>query len=176
MRVAVGSTNPVKVEAVAAVIRRVWPEAVVESVEVPSGVGEQPVGDADGRRGALNRARRAREARRADVGVGLEGAITETEMGPTTVGWCVIVDAAGRMGVSSSGHVRIPRPAARRALEGRELGLAMDELTGIRDVKRRMGAIGVLTDGLLDRRSAYEHAVKLALAPFLRPDLYAEEG
>ena len=41
MLIAVGSTNPVKIAAVADVVRRVWPEATVQGVETPSGVSAQ---------------------------------------------------------------------------------------------------------------------------------------
>ena len=44
-RVAVGSTNQVKVGAVAAVLARVAARATVESVAVPSSVPDQPFGE-----------------------------------------------------------------------------------------------------------------------------------
>ena len=68
----------------------------------------------------------------------------------------------------------MPLPPAVAALvrSGVELGEAMDALTGARDTKRGVGAVGVLTRGLVDRQRAYEAIVAYALAPFLTPEYW----
>jgi non-canonical (house-cleaning) NTP pyrophosphatase len=38
--------------------------------------------------------------------------------------------------------------------------------------KRGQGTVGILTDGLIDRPSYYEHAILLALTMWIRPDVY----
>ena len=43
---------------------------------------------------------------------------------------------------------------------------------GLHDVKRGIGAVGVLTAGLVDRRRAYEVLVAYALAPWLARDWF----
>lgn len=53
MKIAVGSTHPVKMQTVVDVAERAFPGAVVESVAVPSGVPDQPQGDAQARAGAF---------------------------------------------------------------------------------------------------------------------------
>jgi inosine/xanthosine triphosphatase len=113
---------------------------------------------------ALNRAQAVLERSDAEWGFGLEGGIVETEFGVMTNAWCVVVDRSGRIGVGGSANMLLPRVVAERVLAGRELGEAMDEYASIQDVKRKMGAIGVLTRGLVDRQGAYEYIVKLALA------------
>ena len=65
MRVAIGSTNPVKCNAVRAVLSPLFPGASFVTVDVPSGVAAQPWGDVETRTGAHNRARAARAAARA---------------------------------------------------------------------------------------------------------------
>ena len=55
---------------------------------------------------------------------------------------------------------------------GMELGHAMDRLIGAHNTKQGAGAVGILTDGLVDRQRAYEVLVSYALAPFLTPALY----
>ena len=65
-RVAVGSTNPVKIAAVAAVLARCGWTASVVGVAVASGVRDQPFGDAETIRGATQRARAALTAGDAD--------------------------------------------------------------------------------------------------------------
>ncbi|HEY5121187.1 MAG TPA: DUF84 family protein, partial [Acidimicrobiales bacterium] len=50
---------------------------------------------------------------------------------------------------------------------GMELGHAMDAVTGEHEVKRGVGAVGVLTRGLVTRQAAYEMLVAYALVPLL---------
>ncbi len=167
MLVAIGSTNPVKVRAVENVLRQVFDDVEFVAREVPSGIAAQPVGNEETRRGALNRARAVREVAEADWGIGLEGGIIQSEMGTMTTAWCVIVDRSGSLGVGGASNMLLPEAVAARVLGGMELGEAMDEYASIQDVKHKMGAIGILTKGLIDRQQAYEVIVKFALAPFL---------
>lgn len=171
----VGSTNPVKVAAVRAVLERVAPNARILSMSVPSTVRDQPFGDDETIRGALARARGAREAAGAELGIGIEGGVVEVASDRTlrTCAWAAVVDAAGRQGVG--GSLAMPLPPAVATLirdTGLELGVAMDRLTGEQNTKHRQGAVGILTAGLVDRQAAYEVLVTYALAPFLTSQLW----
>ncbi len=172
MKVAVGSNNPVKIEAVAHVLNRVYHGLEVIGLEVLSEVSDQPWGDEETRQGAVNRAQRALAEAEADLGVGLEGGIIETEYGLMTCAWCAIVNQQGVVGLGGGVNILLPPPVALALKEGRELGTAMDQLTGLTDTKRKMGAVGILTDGLSNRQEAYEHLVKMALVRFLSPQFY----
>ncbi len=167
MRIAIGSTNPVKIRAVENIVRQKFADAEFIAQEVPSGIPAQPIGNEETRRGALNRARAVLEATGADWGAGLEGGVIQTEMGTMTTAWCVIVDRAGRIGVGGASNMLLPESIAARVFGGTELGEAMDEYASVKDVKHGLGAIGILTGGLIDRQGAYEVLVKFALAPFL---------
>lgn len=167
MQIAVGSTNPVKIRAVTNIARKIYPRAQISGIEVPSGVPAQPRGDKQTQRGAINRARAARQALRADWGVGLEGGILENKYGTMTCAWVAIVDRTGHIGIGGSTNMLLPRQIASHVKRGAELGDAMDEFAKIRGVKRKMGAIGVLTKGLFDRRKSYEFLFALAAARFL---------
>ncbi len=101
-KVAVGSTNPTKVEAVRRIFSQAYPGSEVMGLSVPSGVPDQPIGDEATRQGALNRAHAALEAARADLGLGLEGGVVFTPQGAFTMGWVAIVDRHGRVGLSQS--------------------------------------------------------------------------
>lgn len=173
--IAAGSTNPVKIAAVRAATARAFPAAQVVGLSVDSGVPDQPWGDAETRRGALNRARAVLAATGADLGVGLEGGMLETEMGLMTCAWCVIVDPDGRMGVGGGVHMLVPPSVARALRAGGELGPAMDQLTGRHNTKQAQGAVGILTGGLSDRQSAYQQLVAMALAPFVQAKYYPVE-
>ena len=172
MKVAVGSTNPIKIAAVRSVMQRVWPEVQVEGVSVPSGVSEMPMSEAEMIAGAQNRAMAARERLSADLGVGLEGGLHEETFGWTLQGWVMVVDGNGRSGLG--GGTRLPLPAGimARVIAGEELGPIMDDLLGTENVKQKGGAIGALTAGLLMRQDAFAHSVAYALAPFVAPHFY----
>ncbi|MFZ9898596.1 MAG: inosine/xanthosine triphosphatase [Gemmatimonadaceae bacterium] len=172
-RVAVGSRNPVKGAAVRAVLARVAPAAVIEAVAAASGVPDQPFGDAETIAGARTRARAAREATDADLGVGLEGGVVDGPEGMRTCAWCVVVDRDGREGVGGSLAMPLPDAVARMIRGGMELGHAMDALVAADGTKYGAGAVGILTAGQIDRQGAYEVLVTYALAPFLRAELYA---
>lgn len=167
MKIAIGSTNPTKVRAARNILKKIYPRAVFFALDVASGVPGQPHGDTQTRCGAVNRARAVRQVARADLGVGLEAGIIKTEYGAMTCAWVAIVDRAGRVGIGGSTNMLLPDDVARRLQAGAELGEAMDEFANIADVKRKMGAIGVLTRGLSNRQRAYEEIVKLAVVRFL---------
>lgn len=174
--IAVGSTNPVKVGAVRAVLGRVWPDASVEGIAVESTVRDQPIGDEETIRGAVARAAAARASLDADLGVGIEGGVVEEPDGSMrTCAWAAIVDATGRRGVGGSLAMPLPTVVAEMVRSGTELGHAMDALTGSHGTKHGQGAVGILTGGLVDRQQAYEVLVSYAVAPFLARDLYSAD-
>ena len=172
-RVVVGSTNPVKINAVASVVQRVWPGAHITGVAVESGVSVQPRSDDEAVAGATNRARAALALHPADLGVGLEGNTVETAFGMFSTGWAAVVDPHGLQGIGSSGRFPLPPIITTRVRQGYELGPLIDELTGGVNTKQGQGAVGVLSQGRMLRQQALEMAVLYALAPFLHP-LYTE--
>ncbi len=89
-----------------------------------------------------------------------------------TTAWCAILDIHDHWGVGGNACVLLPEAVAERVRQGLELGDAMDWLTQRHDTKHQNGAIGILTDDLETRQSAYETIVRMALAPFRRPQWY----
>lgn len=172
MRIAIGSTNPVKCNAVRAVLSSLYPDAEFVAVEVPSGVSPQPWGDVETRTGALNRARAALRQTGADLAAGLEGGVQDSEFGLMTSAWCVLVDGQGRVGVGGNSCTLLPPVIADQLRQGIELGAAMDQLVQRYNTRQHNGAIGILTRDLETRQSAYENIIRLALAPFQNPDWY----
>lgn len=172
MKIAVGSTNPVKVAAVRSVIERVWPTVEVVALAVPSGVAAMPMSDADCLAGARNRARAAQSASGAMLGIGLEGGVNQEAAGLMLLGWVAVVDGDGREGVGGGARLPLPAPIAKRILAGAELGPIMDELLGQENVKQKGGAVGALTAGLVLRQETFALAVAYALAPFVSARFY----
>ena len=172
--IVVGSTNPVKIAAVRAVLERAGSRAEVVGLAVASGVSDQPVGVAETIRGATQRARAVLAASDADFGVGLEGGVVEDDGIMRTCAWAAVVGRDGRVGTGGSLAMPLPSRVAALVREGVELGHAMDRVTGSHDTKRGAGAVGILTAGLVDRQRAYEALVAYALAPFVTSELYDE--
>ena len=174
VRVVVGSGNPVKIAAVRAVIERVVTSADVVGIDVASGVPLQPFGDVETQRGAETRARAALARGDASLSIGIEGGVVELpDGGMRTCAWAVAVDRAGTVGVGGSLAVPLPDVVARRIRAGEELGHAMDAVANAIGTKHGLGAVGILTAGLIDRQRAYESLVTYALAPWLAADYFA---
>jgi inosine/xanthosine triphosphatase len=171
-RAAVGSTNPAKVQAVRRILAQLAPGCAVDAIEVPSGVGAMPLGEAAVRAGALARARAALERTGADVAFGLEGGAILDDTDAWLTGHVVAVTHDGKMGEAAWGRMQLPRVAAERLRGGEELGDIIDDLFSRNESKRQAGAIGILTDGAMTRTDAFAYLVAMACAPFLHPDLY----
>ncbi|KPL87808.1 MAG: inosine/xanthosine triphosphatase [Ardenticatenia bacterium] len=174
--VVVGSRNPVKVAAVQAAFAKLGDAWEVRAVDAPSGVSPQPIGHAETRRGARNRAQAALAAYpNAEFGVGLEGGVFEYDGEWYTGAWCAIVDRDGRVGWAGGGLILLPPAVVEGLRAGHELGTLMDRLSDEHNTKQKMGAIGLLTNGLVGRQETYEHLVLRALARWRRPEWFESE-
>jgi len=170
LRIVVGSTNPVKVGAVAEAFRKYWSECEVVGIGVRSGVGEQPMSELETMRGARNRAMRC--IRNADYGVGLEGGVCTIENKMFECAWVAIIDKDGKLGLAGGLYFELPANIAEEIRKGGELGPLMDKLTGKSNVKQGAGAIGIFTKGELDRKAAYVQIVLSALIKFVSPEWF----
>jgi len=172
LKIAVGSLNPLKLEAVKSILDQAGMGDEFISVAVESGVSHTPLSNSETIAGARRRAEEARAASGADWGIGLEGGMNRVAGEWFTCVWCVIADGTAE---SAGGgvHFQLP-PAVVRAIleEGLEMGPAMDRLAGTTMSKRKMGAEGLLTEGLIDRKTTFEIAVIYALAPRLSQEYY----
>jgi inosine/xanthosine triphosphatase len=171
---AVGSTNPAKVEAVRRILGQLAPGCVLEAIEVPSGVGAMPLGEAAVRAGALTRARAALERTGAEVAFGLEGGAILDGQEAWLTGHVVAVTRDGKLGEAAWGRMLLPRVASERLRGGEELGDIIDDLFARKESKRQAGAIGILTEGAMSRTDAFAYLVAMACAPFLHPNLYGD--
>ena len=166
MDVAVGSTNPVKVDAVERTLEKFEP--TVTPVAVDSAVPEQPWSIEETVSGAENRARRAFVESDAEFGVGLEGGVARLEgvSGLSLIMWAAVTDGS-RLEQGGGPTLRLPNDIAQRLEAGAELGPVMDERLGTDGIAERHGAAGVLTDGLTSRSQALGEAVACAFGPFV---------
>jgi inosine/xanthosine triphosphatase len=183
MKFIVGTTNPAKLSCVMAVVNQVFPVAgspgpvnheswtlnEVRGVNVESGVSYQPFSVEETRAGAANRAKAAMAIEPdCDYAVGLEGGVEVIGDQYFECGWiCVIHRESGRVGWGSSARFELSKKIVSQLRAGKELAEVMSALSGVENVGRREGAMGILTDGNLTRTAAYAHGVIFAFAPFL---------
>ncbi|MDI3482768.1 MAG: inosine/xanthosine triphosphatase [Candidatus Methanomethylophilaceae archaeon] len=170
-KIGVGSENPVKLRAVKAVLERLFVSVDVLPVPVDNSVGEQPMGERI-REGAYNRAIAALMDN--DFGVGIEAGVFEMEDGLYDVQWCAIVDQDGNISYGAGPAFRYPDRIAEAIRNGLSVGKAFPKVYGTERLGRSEGAIGFLTDGLLNRQKLTEQAVMAAMVPRLRKELYEE--
>ncbi len=164
----IASKNPVKIEATKAGFQRMFHEESFdfEAVSVPSNVSDQPMTHEETRKGASNRAENAKfQFPKADYWVGIEGGIHDDPFGMQAYAWIVVL-SAHKTGQSQTALFYLPEPIANLVRDGIELGEADDIYFGRSNSKQKDGAVGILTNGQIDRKQYYEHAMTLALIPF----------
>ena len=177
MRIIVGSQNPVKLEAVSVAFASFFQEVCfeVQPVSVPSGVSTQPLSDAETLTGATNRAKAARELEGdADFWVGIEGGLHPSpgEVNAYLSFSWVVVLGRNQIGRGRSASYELPKAISDLIRQGMELGDADDLIFGVSGSKRDSGGVGLLTEGRVTRSQFYAEAVKLALIPFVNPELF----
>ncbi|WP_210364882.1 DUF84 family protein [Bacillus sp. REN3] len=164
MRVAIGSKNPAKILAVEEAFKFLSAEVI--SIDAHSGVSEQPMSDDETIKGAVNRALEAAERGEAQIGIGLEGGVQQTHYGLVLCNWGAL--AAKGMEPLIAGGARIPLPEeiAKRLLAGEELGPVMDEYARKRNVRKNEGAVGIFTEGQVNRSEMFLHVMKLLVGQY----------
>lgn len=157
-RIIVASKNPVKLNATLSGFQRMFPneEFTVEGVAAESGVSDQPMTDDETLTGAQNRVANARSLQPdADYWVGLEGGIEKKVSGMQAFAWMAIESKDGLSGRGRTGVFFLPPKVATLIDEGMELGDADDVVFGRTNSKQEGGAIGLLTDNVIDRAGYY---------------------
>lgn len=148
---------------------------------VETTVPAMPMNDWELMQGARERALAVRDQlqakrREADLYVGLEGGFhsisIEGEWHTFLRGWAYATDGKdGAFGATPS--ISVPASLAKKVIEGRrELGLVIDEVAGIQDVRSRQGAWGILSRDLVTRAMSFEVALVAAFAPFYNKAMY----
>lgn len=174
MKIAVGSENPVKINAVSHAFALVWPKKKfkVIGVKVASGVSDQPMSDEESIKGAVARAKKSLKIGKADYGVGLEGGIHQIGKRWFDCGWIVVTDKKGTIGIGSSARMETPQIMIKMIKKGMELGDVGDKLFNRKNSKQAEGHFGLMTDGVVTRKDGYTQAVVMALSRFIHPEVF----
>ena len=169
MKVVVGSRNPAKIKGVKRAYVKVFGEVDIVGVSVSSMVSQQPLSLEETFIGALNRAREAlRRVKDREHGVGVEAGWLNIYGIWLDIQITVIVDRNGRIGVGFSPAFPLPTYAVKRVLkENVEMEVVFEEVSGIRRIGEKEGAIGFLTKSMVSREDLTYYATLMALIPFM---------
>lgn len=164
-RIAVGSSNPAKIEAVRRAFGELYPDAFeLQSVETDGGLS-QPWDEESTRAGALHRARAALAGvTDAGWGIGLEGGMVRDDSGILVTSWIAACRSDGSTGLARTAGFYLPPEIADAVREGGELAKAWARIRGIEHVGRKDGTVGLLTHGRFPRARLYAEGVVLAVA------------
>ena len=135
MDIAVGSANQVKVSAVRSVMERVSRNRALAAL-----------GD-------------------HDMAVGIEAGVFEMLDGLYDIQHCTIVSRDGRETYGHGSGFRYPDAIAALVRGGMTVGDAVHEVYGDTDIGKKQGAVGLLSKGLIDRKTLTEQSVTAAMIP-----------
>lgn len=164
MIVAVGSTNRVKIEAVAQGLEG---EAItLISHPAASQVRDQPISDEETLQGAINRAKDCLSKTQAIVAFGLEGGIVFMNDHVYLCHWGALVDRNDNLLFSNSPLLRLPDEYREGLLNGQDLDAIMANHTGIANIGKKEGAMGYFTQNRLTRSQVLAQTVKILFGQY----------
>lgn len=164
MKIIIGSKNPAKITAVKNAFQNEDCEFI--SFDIPSGVKEQPFSDEETIQGAINRAVGVLELRRGDIGIGLEGGVQETKQGLLICNWGALASTKGEPIIAGGARFILPEAVAMRLRAGEELGPVMDDYAKQKNVRKHEGAVGIFTNGLVNRVDMFTHLMQLLVGQY----------
>jgi|JI7StandDraft_1071085.scaffolds.fasta_scaffold00706_14 inosine/xanthosine triphosphatase len=183
-RIAVGSSNPAKINAVASAFSTMFADTawLIQGYSTDSGVAAQPMTSAETFQGAQHRLQQLfrqlqHTADAADFYVAIEAGLDHD----MTFAWICIGQADVqapqpqlKQGKARSASLMLPPAVIQQLQQGQELGDVMDRCFGTHNIKQAGGAIGLLTHNHLSRSLVYEQAIILAAIPFLQPTWFSD--
>lgn len=163
MKIAIGTTNKAKLSAVENVVKQYFKDIEFQSINVDSEVSAQPFSNEETREGAINRAKNTLKETTAEWGFGLEGGVEEIEGILYCVNWGAVALQSGAVYSAAGAAFMLPEEIAEKLRAGFELGPVMDEYTNTKNIRQHSGAIGIFTNGLVNRQQMFEHIVTLLI-------------
>ncbi len=147
-------------------------EFIFTGIKLNHDISPQPMTDAETLRGAEERSRMCQDlVEDGDYWVGIEGGVDQVGDDLIVFAW-IVIRSREQVGKARTGTFFLPQSVSKLVLEGIELGEADDIVFKRENSKQVNGAVGLLTGDVIDRKKYYEHAVILALIPFVNPEHY----
>lgn len=183
MKIGVGTTNSVKIQAIEEVVKDypLFSGAKIFSLSVSSEISEQPLSLEEIISGAKNRARNAYSASPCTYSFGIESGLFEasgTQTGFLEACICCIYDGINtHIGLSCG--FEVPFPILRLILDEKmDLSQACyhSGITTNSKLGAAEGLIGLLTKGRIDRKEYTKQCIRTALIQLENARLYQEGG
>ena len=167
MKILIGTNNKAKTVAVKNMASLYFTDVIYENHAVPSLVSDQPMSNMETRQGAINRACQLLERFDGDLAIGLEGGVAQFDDQMYVCNWGALATATGEIFTATGAGVPLPEEVASQIRAGKELGPVMDFYTNKKGIRHEEGAVGVFTDGLVNRSDMFEHIMKLLIGQYL---------
>lgn len=159
MKVIVGTKNKDKVKIVKGALNKLNLDVDIDSAEVDSGIVEQPLDKETTRKGAINRAMRARKSKpEADFWVGLEGGLHEHDEGYHLITLACLIDKEGNQYIDEGEEIHLPDEVSNRVKKGEWFG----------DVIREYSKDNDIDENLITRLAPFTRAVQSAYVEYLK--------
>jgi inosine/xanthosine triphosphatase len=164
--------NPVKIEATHEAFVKVFGDGVsIKAKPIESHVSDQPITSDETFTGASNRVNNAIKAfPNYDYWIGIEAGVEKYDNMLASFTWVVVKSRDNRIGSAKSQTYFLPKKVSDQINKGKELGEAVDTVFNKKNSKQNNGAIGILTNNLMNRKSIYIENIILALIPFMHSD------
>lgn len=165
-RAAIASKNPAKINAVSSVLKNIEWATDLSAIDAESEVSAQPFSQQETRQGAVNRARNALGD--YDFAIGLEGGVYEMDGILYLCNWGALATQDGRLFTAAGAQIPLPDEIGAGLRNGMELGPIMDDYANESGIRHHKGAVGILTDGFVNRGEMFSHVVKLLIGQYQR--------
>ena len=179
IKVALGSTQQPKVEAIKSAFAKIYPGEEIELIaqKSSSGVDDQPRSVEETSLGAYNRAQNLIKAGvKADFYIGIEGGVwLNNFLGKEKfflIGAVYVTD--GKIdSLAYSGAIELSDYAKLEIIDKkRELAPVAEEMFSKANVRGTNGTVGELTNDFITRAQSFENGILMAMAKFYNKDLY----
>ncbi|MET0785975.1 MAG: DUF84 family protein [Paenisporosarcina sp.] len=168
MKIGIGTKNTAKTSAVKRLCQLHFQNPLIYEFKANSLVSEQPLSDEETLLGAKNRALHVLELSDVQLAFGLEGGVKEMNGQMYICNWGALALRDGTVFIAGGAQIPLPEEVAKSIREGLELGPTMEVYTQRVGISHSEGAVGIFTEGLVNRQEMFEHILKMLIGQYKR--------
>jgi inosine/xanthosine triphosphatase len=175
---AIGTKNPIKIESVKEALTKIYKDS--KNFEIfydnsDSEISSLPKSDKECIVGARNRSINILKTfPDVDYGVGIEGGLDINDNGVFLCTWIVITNKHKQESIGCGPKISLPKKAVNLFFNGSGLSDIMQIYINDKDIKKKEGAIGVLSNNLVNRKESTKIAFLCAFSKFINLRCYKE--
>lgn len=173
-RIILASGNKIKKEVIEEAFLKLLPNEQFEVValDIEKG-GPEPFGEEATLNQIYEAIKNIRSTEpKADFYVAMEGGVKDLNGNMDEVAYVVIEDQLGNKAVSQSVTFPVPPKVADKVRQGVPFGDAVDQIHGTQNIKTGQGFVGLLTEGLVDKKALYLQPTIIALSKFIKREWF----